>query len=102
MSAALSEGIGVQQCWAFSPALDLLDAAAVRDCDGQNAPLVDLSTDDIHVLIAGAGDISHAINTICLARRHTTAGAHLQVSPRPPAPSPTRSMLAESGDSADQ
>ena len=71
------EGIGATQCWAFTPAVDLLDSASLADAVGES--------EAVNVLIAGAGDVCHALKSLCQASQHSIAHKHIHVSTHSPA-----------------
>ena len=74
-------GIGINQCWSLSPAIDLLDGefwsedALQIDAEGEG------EGEDVHVLLAGVGDICHALKTYSLSHQHQQLrNKHIHVS----------------------
>lgn len=68
-----ANGLGINQCWAFSPAFDLIDQS-IKQSDKQ-------STDDpIHILVANTGDVNHVIRSIAsLASNESIKHVHFHI-----------------------
>ena len=58
-------GIGVEQCWGWSPSIDLLSLLDSNVHTDSN----ETRGNDVHILLVGAADVRHVIHTMAKMRR---------------------------------